>query len=88
VLVAGSTLTLPSGKAFSFYCRNLGANPITCEFTPTSGTPGSMILVPVVGGNVGGIFMLFETSEGEGGLTAVTLSAATATTPAELLMAW
>jgi hypothetical protein len=88
VLTTGSALTLPSGKSFSFYCRNLGANPITIAYTPETGTPGTMVLVPVVSGNIGGIFMLFETSEGSGGLSAVTLTATTATTPAEVLMAW
>jgi hypothetical protein len=87
VLVAGSTLTLPSGKSFSFYCRNQGTNPITVAFTPTAGTPGTCVLTPVTGG-FGGVFMLFETAETSGGLTSVTLTATTATTPAEVFMSW
>jgi hypothetical protein len=87
VLTTGSALTLPSGKSFSFYCRNQGANPITVAFTPTSGTPGTCVITPVTSG-FGGVFMLFETAETSGGLTAVTLTAATATTPVELFMAW
>jgi len=87
VLTTGSAVTLPSGKAFAVYVRNQGANNITVTYTPTGGSSASAVLTPVTGG-FGGVFMLFETAEAAGGITALTLTAAVATTPAEVFLAW
>jgi hypothetical protein len=89
VLTTGSTVTLPTGKAFAIYVRNLGANPITVVYTPTGGSPATAVITPVTGmPGFGGVFMLFETVETSGGITSLTLSAAVATTPAEVYVAW
>ena len=86
-LTTGSAVTLPSGKAFAVYVRNLGANNVTVTYTPTGGASQSCVITPVTGG-FGGVFMLFETAETAGGITALTLTAAVATTPCEVFLAW
>lgn len=83
-------LTIPitaiGGTAYFVYVRNLGANNITCTYTPTGGSSTSLILLPV-GTNSGGIFMYALTAETAGGITALSLTASTATTPAEYFVA-
>ena len=87
VLTGGSTVTLPSGKAYVVYVRNLGGNNITVTYTPTGGSAASCVLTPVTGG-FGGVFMLYETAESAGGITALSLTAVGSTTPAEVYVAW
>ena len=87
VLTTGSAVTLPSGKAYVVYVRNLGGNNITIAYTPTGGSSASAVLTPVTGG-FGGVFMLYETAESAGGITALSLTAVGSTTPAEVYVAW
>ena len=87
VLTGSSTVTLPSGKAYVVYVRNLGGNNITVTYTPTGGSAASCVLTPVTGG-FGGVFMLYETAESAGGITALSLTAVGSTTPAEVYVAW
>jgi hypothetical protein len=85
VLTTGSTIALPNGVAYVVYVRNLGANAITVGYTPNGGSASTAAIEPVNAG-FGGVFMLFETAAA-GGITALTLTAASATTPAEVYLA-
>lgn len=85
VPTTGILLQMPassSGSAYEAYFRNLGSNNVTVTFTPTAGSPTSIVLVPVTNG-FGGIFYLKETQETAGGIYAITLTAATSVTPCE-----
>lgn len=83
-------LTVPisaiGGTAYFTYVRNLGSNNITLSYTPTGGSSTSVVLLPQ-GANSGGIFLYAMTAETSGGITALSLTAATATTPAEYFIA-
>jgi hypothetical protein len=79
-------ITAIGGTAFFVYVRNLGSNVITLAYTPTGGSSTSIVLLPA-GSNSGGIFMYALTAETSGGITAMTLTATTATTPAEYFIA-
>ena len=84
----GITIPLAAigGTAYFTYVRNLGANNITVAYTPAGGSSTSVILLPQ-SSNAGGIFLYAMTAETAGGVTALTLTAATATTPAEYFVA-
>ncbi len=75
-------ITAIGGTAFFVYVRNLGANNITVAYTPTGGSSTNLVLLPVGSGS-GGIFLYALSAETAGGITAMTLTATTATTPAE-----
>jgi hypothetical protein len=88
VPVGGLTVNLAAiaGTAFFVYVRNLGANNITVTYTPTGGASTSIVLLPA-GSNSGGIFIYALTAETAGGITALSFTAATATTPVEYFVA-
>jgi hypothetical protein len=87
VPVAGATFNFPAGMttAFIVYVRNRGANNITVTFTPAGGAATAVVLTPLTNG-FGGFFLLFETAESAGGISALSLAAAVATTPAEVFV--
>jgi hypothetical protein len=86
VPTGGVTVTLPAATVYFVYVRNLGANNITVTYTPAGGASTSLVLLPV-GPNSGGIFLLALSAETGGGITALSFTAATATTPVEYLVA-
>jgi hypothetical protein len=79
-------ITAIGGTAYFVYVRNLGANNITVSYTPTAAPATTLVLLPV-GTNSGGIFLYALSAETGGGIIAMTLTASTATTPAEYFIA-
>jgi hypothetical protein len=84
----GNVVPLPGATVWCVYVRNLGNNNITVAYTPVGGGTSSCILTPITTG-FGGFFWYYQTLEtGGGGITSVTLTAATAVTPCEVLTGW
>lgn len=81
-----ATITLPATTVFFVYVRNLGSNNITINYTPTGGGSTSIVLPPVTS-NFGGVFLYGCTAETAGGITALSLQAASAATPCEYFLA-
>lgn len=86
VPTAGVAITLPSSPVYFVYVRNLGTNNITLSYTPTGGSSTSLILA-ANGSGIGGIFLYGLSVESAGGITALSLEATTAVTPAEYFVA-
>ena len=87
VPTGGVVIQLPAPTVWYVYVRNLSANNITVTFTPVGGAATSVVLLPVTS-NFGGIFLYLNTTEtGGGGITALSLTAATATSSVEYLVA-
>jgi hypothetical protein len=82
-----TTFNLPGTTAWFLYVRNLGTNVVTVTYTPTGGAAQSIDVCPVTNGQ-GGVFLYFNTVETGKGITAVTLTAASATTPCEVAAGW
>lgn len=84
VLTTGSAVPLPGATAYSVYIKNLGTNNVTVAWTPAGGVSATIgVLIP-------GAALLFWTpgtgTPAAGGISALTLTAATATTPVEVLV--
>lgn len=79
---AGSPVTLPASPSFIAYVKNLdAAQNLTVAWTPTGGASSSFVCVP------GGVFIYFQPTEGAGGFTAMTLTAAAGTINTEVFVA-
>lgn len=91
IAVAGTVLTLPVATIYVLYIRNLGginsapSGSITVSFTASGGAQVAAANAPVI--LPGGVFAIWNSSNSSGGITAVTLTASTANTPVEVLMA-
>lgn len=80
----GLTITLNPATAFGVYIRNVGVNPVQVTWTPTAGSSAVVqVLAP-------GAFIAFANPQNSAavvtatpGITAVTLTALTASTPCE-----
>lgn len=79
---SATTISLPSSTVYFVYARNLGTNNVTLNYTPTGGSSTSLVLLPV-GSNIGGVFLYGLSAETAGGITAMSATASTATTPIE-----
>ena len=87
VLTTGTVITLPAATVWYVYVRNLSANDITLTYTPAGGAATSVVLLPITS-SFGGIFLYANTTEtGGGGITALSLTAASATSSAEYFVA-
>jgi hypothetical protein len=85
--ITATTVPLP-GTVWAAYVRNLGANNVTVNYTPAGGAATSVVLTPITSG-FGGVFLYYQTLEtGGGGITAMTLTAATAITPCEVFVGY
>jgi hypothetical protein len=83
VTTGGSVVSLPASVVYFVYARNLGTNNVTLNYTPNGGASTSVVLLPV-GSNVGGVFLYALSDQGVGsGITALSFTATTATTPVE-----
>ena len=82
-----TTVTLPAATVYVVYVKNLSsANNLTVNFTPTGGSSQNVLLLSGASES-GGIFLYFQTAETGGGITALSLAAANATSPAEVFVA-
>jgi hypothetical protein len=87
----GTVLTLPAATIWVLCVRNLGgtnstpSGNIQVQFTVTGGTQIALASSPIILPN--GVFAYWNTAETAGGITAITLVASVANTPAEILMA-
>lgn len=71
------TVNLPGATVWFLYIRNLSAaGPITITFTPQGGSPETLVLNPGAAGNDGGIFLYAQPNEANGGISALTITAA------------
>ena len=70
-----TTVPLPATTVYSFLIINQGTNNVTVSFTPTGGTAETIVVQP------GGMLCSWEIAEAAGGITALSLTATTATTP-------
>jgi hypothetical protein len=86
VPTTGVTLTLPATTIYELYAQNLGSNVVTMYYTPASSTATSIALSPVTSG-YGGFFCYAQTTQ-SGGITAVSLTATSSTTPVVVLMGY
>jgi len=80
---AGIVVNLPATTCWVGYVKNLSsATNMTVAWTAVGAAgSSSMLLVP------GGVFLYFQPSEGAGGFTAMSLTAAAGTIPAEVFIA-
>lgn len=88
---AGTVLTLPASIIYVLCIRNLGginstpSGNIQVQLTVNGGTQIALASSPIILPN--GVFAYWNVAETAGGITAVTLVASVASTPAEILMA-
>jgi hypothetical protein len=82
-LAGGSAVSLPAATCFWVYVKNLsGATNLTVAWTAVGAAGSStMLLLP------GGVFIYALPAETGGGFTALTLTGAAATVPADVLVA-
>jgi hypothetical protein len=88
VPTSGVNIALPATVVYFVYVRNLGVNPVQLNYVSSGGAGGGVLLLPV-GSNVGGIFLYALSAEtgSFAGLTALSFTATTATTPIEYFVA-
>ena len=83
---AGTVLSLPAATVWVVYVKNLDAAAnLTVQVQPTGGALPSAANSPVL--TPGGVYVYWNTSEGAGGVTAVTLVSSVGNTAAEILLA-
>ena len=77
-----TVVPLPAAVVYIAYVKNLdAAATLTVIHTPTGGASQSEVLVP------GGVFLIFNPSEGAGGITALSLTSSAGPTSAEVMVA-
>lgn len=85
----GVSIPIPGGTAYDVYVRNLSlANVLNVTLTPTGGSAFTIPLnFAASSSTVGGIFMVWGTTEASGGFTALTLAGVTSASVAEVYLA-
>jgi hypothetical protein len=84
--ITATPVPLPATTVFAAYVRNLGTNNIDVNVTPTGAAATTVVLSPITTG-FGGVFLYYQTLEtGGGGITAISIAAATAVTPCEVFV--
>lgn len=88
---AGTVLQLPAATIFALAVQNIGglngtpAGNLAVQVQPLGGALPSVANSPLV--LVGGVYIYWQAQETAGGLTAVTIAASIANTPARIAMA-
>jgi hypothetical protein len=86
--ITATVVPLPGTTVWAAYVRNLGANNVTVNYTPSGGASTSVVLTPITTG-FGGVFLYYQTLEtGGGGITAMSITASTAITPCEVFVGY